>query len=55
MPRQADISNVEKSFILEALTQNLRLDNRKFDQHRPTQLTFGEQYGTVTVNVGKTT
>lgn len=54
MPRQADISNVEKTFILEALTQNLRLDGRKFDQYRGIQLDFGEQYGTATVSVGKT-
>lgn len=54
MPRQADISNVEKSFILEALTQGIRLDGRKFDQYRDIQLEFGEQYGTATVSVGKT-
>lgn len=54
MPRGADISNVEKAFILEALSQNLRLDGRAFDQSRDIQLIFGEQLGTATVSLGKT-
>lgn len=54
MPRGADISNVEKSFILQALAQNLRLDGRAFNQFRDIQLEFGDQLGTVTVSVGKT-
>ena len=54
MPRGADISNVEKSFILQALAQNLRLDGRAFDRFRDIQIDFGEQLGTVTVSLGKT-
>lgn len=54
MPRQADISNVEKHFILEAVLQNLRLDGRRPDQFRPIDIAFGEQYGTATVTLGKT-
>lgn len=54
MPRGADISNVEKAFILQALGQNLRLDGRGLDQFRDIQLVFGDQLGTVTVSLGRT-
>lgn len=54
MPRGADISNVEKSFILQALGQNIRLDGRAVDQYRNIELVFGDQLGAVTVSVGKT-
>lgn len=54
MPKGADISNVEKAFILQALGQNLRLDGRALDQFRNVELTFGDQYGTSTVSLGKT-
>ena len=54
MPREAEPSNVERNFILEALRQNIRVDGRAFDQFRPINLTFGEDYGTATVSLGKT-
>jgi exosome complex RNA-binding protein Rrp42 (RNase PH superfamily) len=54
MPREAEPSNVERNFILEALRQNIRVDGRAFDQFRPISLTFGEDYGTATVSLGKT-
>jgi exosome complex RNA-binding protein Rrp42 (RNase PH superfamily) len=54
MPREAETSNVERNFILEALRQNVRVDGRAFDQFRPINLTFGEDYGTATVSLGKT-
>lgn len=54
MPREAEPSNVERNFILEALRQNVRIDGRAFDQFRPIKLDFGEEYGTATVSLGKT-
>jgi exosome complex component RRP45 len=54
MPREAEPSNVERAFILEALRQNIRVDGRAFDQFRPLDLAFGEEYGTATVSLGKT-
>ena len=54
MPREIEISNIERNFILEALTQNVRIDGRQFDQFRNLDLEFGEEYGTVTLRLGKT-
>lgn len=55
MPRLADISNVEKTFILEALTtSHLRLDGRDLDQFRKIDLAYGTQLGSATVAIGKT-
>lgn len=54
MPREVDISNIERSFILEALTQGVRVDGRQLDQFRNLNLNFGDEYGTVTVQLGKT-
>ena len=54
MPREADPSNVERNFILEALLQNLRVDGRAFNQFRHLDLEIGEEYGSVTVTLGKT-
>ena len=54
MPRAVDISNVERSFILEDLQEGVRVDGRAFDQSRKMQLELGEEYGTATVRLGKT-
>ncbi|RMZ92371.1 hypothetical protein DV736_g361, partial [Chaetothyriales sp. CBS 134916] len=54
MPRAVVISNIERSFILEALQEGVRVDGRSFDQFRPIQLEFGDRYGTATVWLGKT-
>lgn len=54
MPREVDISNIERSFILEALSQDVRLDGRRLDQWRSLELEFGEEYGTATLRLGKT-
>jgi exosome complex component RRP45 len=54
MPREAELSNLERTFMLEALRQDIRVDGRAFDQFRPIDLTFGEDYGTATVSLGKT-
>lgn len=54
MPREVDISNIERSFILEALSQDVRLDGRRLDQWRGLELEFGQEYGTATLRLGKT-
>jgi len=54
MPREVDISNIERNFILEALQQGVRIDGRSLDQFRKLDLDFAEEYGTVTAGLGKT-
>ncbi|KAK2774004.1 hypothetical protein FQN53_003868 [Emmonsiellopsis sp. PD_33] len=54
MPKEADISANERAFILEALHQNVRLDGRALDQLRPLNVSFGDEYGHVKVQLGKT-
>lgn len=54
MPREAEPSLSEKTFVSQALEEGLRLDNRKFEQFRPLTLTFGDEYGVVDVRFGKT-
>jgi exosome complex component RRP45 len=54
MPREVELSNNEREFILSALRQNVRLDGRSSDAYRDIELTFGEEYGLVDVKLGKT-
>lgn len=54
MPRAANISNVERAFILEALLQGKRLDGRGLNDARKIELDFGDEYGSVTLRLGKT-
>ncbi|KAF2715521.1 exoribonuclease [Pleomassaria siparia CBS 279.74] len=54
MPREADISVNERAFILQALQERIRLDGRAFDAFRPLELSFGDEYGVVDVQLGKT-
>ena len=54
MPRAAELSLNEREFILQALRQNLRLDNREFDAYRKLELSFGDEYGVADVRLGKT-
>lgn len=54
MPREAEPSNSERAFILEALQQNIRLDGRALDAFRNIELTFGDEYGVADVQLGKT-
>jgi exosome complex RNA-binding protein Rrp42 (RNase PH superfamily) len=54
MPREADLSNVERAFILDALSQNVRLDGRALDHVRKLELTLNDDYGNCTVQLGKT-
>lgn len=54
MPREAEPSLNERQFVLQALNEGIRLDGRKFDQYRPLELAFGDQYGVAEVSLGKT-
>ncbi|KAF3938247.1 hypothetical protein ABW19_dt0205312 [Dactylella cylindrospora] len=54
MPKEPEISLTEKTFVLEALKQNLRIDGRNLESYRDIQLTFGDDYGYVDVRLGKT-
>lgn len=54
MPREAEPSNNEKTFILDALVEKYRLDGRSFDQFRDINISFGEAFGSVTVQLGRT-
>jgi exosome complex component RRP45 len=54
MPRGADISNVERNFVLEALTQGVRVSGRGLTDFRKVEVDFGDEYGNVTVRLGKT-
>lgn len=40
--------------MLQALKENLRQDGREFDQYRPVDLSFGDDYGHADVRLGKT-
>lgn len=54
MPREADPSTNARAFLLSALRENLRLDSRSFDEYRPINLSFGDEYGVADVRLGKT-
>ncbi|KAJ2890875.1 hypothetical protein MKZ38_001252 [Zalerion maritima] len=54
MPREAEISTNEKQFLKTALTENVRIDGRLFEQYRPLSLGFGEEFGVAEVELGKT-
>merc|ERR1712000_624943 len=53
MPRDAEPSLSERTFVTKTLTEGLRVDNRKFDQCRPVLLTFGDEFGVADVSFGK--
>lgn len=54
MPSEALPSINEREFILSALQQNVRIDGRAFDEFRPIDLAFGDDYGQADVRMGKT-
>lgn len=54
MSKEAPLSVAERDFILEAARQDVRLDGRQPDQYRPINLSFGEEYGHVKLQLGKT-
>ena len=54
MPREAEPSVNERTFVLHALKQNLRVDGRALDSFRNLELSFGDEFGVVDVRLGKT-
>lgn len=54
MPREAEPSQNEKQFLLQALKENLRLDGRPFDSYRSLDLQFGDEHGVADLRLGKT-
>ena len=54
MPREAEPSNNERTFILEALQENIRLGGRALDAFRNVKLSFGDEDGVADVALGKT-
>lgn len=54
MSREAPLSIAERDFILDALREGVRLDGREPDQLRPLNTSFGDEYGHVKVQLGKT-
>ena len=55
MPAQPAPSSNEKAFLISALRQNIRLDNRPLSAYRPISLDFpSTDYGTTDVRIGKT-
>ena len=45
MPREVEPSTNAKSFILQALKENQRLDSRSFEDFRKINLSLGEEHG----------
>ncbi|KKK21658.1 putative exosome complex endonuclease 2 [Aspergillus ochraceoroseus] len=54
MNKEAPLSIAERDFILDALREDVRLDGRAADQLRPLNISFGEEYGHVKVQLGQT-
>lgn len=54
MSKEAPLSVAERDFILEALREDVRIDGRGPDQFRPLSLSFGDEYGHVKLQLGKT-
>lgn len=54
MNKEAPLSIAESDFILNALREDVRLDGRQADQLRPLNVSFGDEYGHVKVQLGKT-
>jgi len=54
MPREVGPSLNERQFFLQALKEEVRIDNRGFGDFRAIQLEFGDEYGVSDVRIGKT-
>ena len=54
MPREAEPSTNERQFILEALSENVRIDGRPLDAYRNVNISFAEEYGVADVRLGRT-
>ncbi len=48
------ISNNESDFVLESLGRQIRVDGRDLLEYRALKIEFGDDYGLVTVRLGKT-
>lgn len=54
MPREPEPSNNERVFVLDALSQGLRVDGRELEVFRKVEIAFGQEYGLADVRLGKT-
>ncbi|KAI2642868.1 ribosomal protein S5 domain 2-type protein [Xylaria nigripes] len=54
MPREAEPSLNERTFVIQALQEGHRVDGRAFEQFRKLELKFGDIYGVSDVSIGKT-
>jgi exosome complex component RRP45 len=54
MPREIEAALPEKNFVLQSLSVGVRLDGREFEDYRAIQLSFGDEYGVVDLQIGKT-
>ncbi|KAI9009150.1 ribosomal protein S5 domain 2-type protein [Hyaloraphidium curvatum] len=52
--RDLDISNNERTFLLQALKEGYRLDGRAPDAARPLSLSYGPDFGSVELSLGDT-
>lgn len=54
MSREVPLSIPESEFIINALREEVRLDGRGLDRIRSLKISFGDDYGYVKVQLGKT-
>lgn len=47
-------SSQERQLLLDGLREGIRLDGRALDQLRDLEISFGDDYGSVDVKLGKT-
>ena len=52
--RETPVSNVEKSFIEDAISQGKRTDGRHLDERRNVEIHFGHEFGSCLVSLGQT-
>jgi exosome complex component RRP45 len=48
------VSNVEKTFILEAVSNGKRTDGRHLEERRNVEIHFGNEYGSCVASLGQT-
>jgi exosome complex component RRP45 len=54
MFKEVPLTIAEREFVIEALKRNVRLDGRGVDELRPLNISFGNEYGYVKVQLGRT-
>jgi len=52
--KETPVSNVEKSFIYEAISKAKRTDGRHLDERRNVEIHFGHEFGSCIVSLGQT-